>query len=112
VAKSRAAYGAGSMTERVPGVWRLRVMTDRGQVERIFRGGQRAARKVLHDLAGQSPIAVASDAAGRTFGQLLDAWLTHIEARGRAPKTIDENRREVERRITPRLGAVPVRVCS
>jgi len=96
------------MTERAPGVWRLRVMTDRGQVERIFRGGQRAARKSLTDLAGESPAVTTRDAPERTFGQLLDAWLQHIEARGRAPKTIDENRREIERRIRPRLGAVGV----
>jgi len=81
VAKPRAAYGAGSMTERAPGVWRLRVMTDRGQVERILRGGQRGARKALTDLAGESPVVTTSDTPERTFGQLLDAW-QHIEARG------------------------------
>lgn len=44
MAKSRAAYRAGTMTEPVPGVWRLRVMTDREQAERTLPGCQRAAR--------------------------------------------------------------------
>jgi len=96
------------MTERSPGVWRLRVMTDQGQVERIFRGGQRAARNALTDLAGESPVAATSETPRRSVGQLLDTWLEHTEARGRAPKTIHENRREIDRRIRPRLGAIPV----
>jgi len=83
-------------------------MTDRGQIERVFRGGQRAARKALTDLAGESPVAATTEPRGRSFGELLDAWLKHIEARGRAAKTIDENRREIETRIRPRLGAIPV----
>jgi len=36
------------MTERAPGVWRLRVMTSRGQVERTFRGGNTAARRAAN----------------------------------------------------------------
>ncbi len=45
---------------------------------------------------------------GRTFGDLLTKWLDHSKARGRAPKTIDENRREVESRIRPRLGHIAI----
>ena len=45
---------------------------------------------------------------GRTLGDLLTKWLRHIEARGRAPKTIDENRREIESRIRPRLGDIGI----
>jgi hypothetical protein len=58
--RTRAAYGGGSMTEREPGVWRLRVMTSRGQVERTFRGGNTAARRAANDLAGEPPNAGAT----------------------------------------------------
>jgi hypothetical protein len=39
-----------------------------------------------------------------TFGGLLTRWLDHIEARGRAPKTLVENRRMVAA-IAEELGA-------
>ena len=107
---SRQAYGSGSMTEREPGVWRLRVMVDGKQRQETFRGTEAAARKHLRKMApndgqadGPPPI---NDA--RTFGDLLTKWLGHIEARGRAPKTIDENRREIESRIRPRLGHIGI----
>ncbi len=54
--KGRAAYdGRGTMSVRTPGVWRLRVMTGRGQVERIFRGSKTAAREALIELAAEKP---------------------------------------------------------
>ena len=110
--KTRAAYGGGSMTERADGVWRLRVMTSRGQVERSFRGGQTAARRALNELASEQPapsgLTASGDMTEQTFGQLLDKWTDHLEARGRAPKTLAENRREIETRIRPRLGTIAV----
>jgi integrase len=110
--KTRAAYGGGSMTERADGVWRLRVMTSRGQVERIFRGEQTAARRALNELASEQPapsgLTASGDMTEQTFGQLLDKWTDHLEARGRAPKTLAENRREIATRIRPRLGTIAV----
>ena len=107
---SRQAYGSGSMTEREPGVWRLRVMVDGKQRQETFRGTEAAARKHLRKMApgdgGTDEASPVSDT--RTFGDLLTKWLGHIEARGRAPKTIDENSREIESRIRPRLGHIGV----
>ena len=107
---SRQAYGSGSMTEREPGVWRLRVMVDGKQRQETFRGTEAAARKRLRTMAPhEGPVdedSAPSDA--RTFGDLLTKWLVHIAARGRAPKTIDENRREIESRIRPRLGHIGI----
>lgn len=86
--KGRAAYyGRGSMSERTPGAWRLRVMTSRGQAERIFRGSQTAAREALNQLAAEKPsltrLPAAGDESVRTFGQHLDKWLEHLKARDR-----------------------------
>lgn len=107
---TRQAYGSGSMTERGPGVWRLRVMVDGKQRQETFRGTEAAARKRLRNMApGETRTAsVTPTSNGRTFGDLLTKWLAHIKARGRAPKTIDENRREIESRIRPRLGHIDV----
>ena len=101
----RAAYGAGSMTEKAPGVWRLRAMANGRQIERTFRGTEAAARKHLRSLADEAPLKATAAADARTFGDLLDAWMAHIEARGRAPKTLREYRRMIDNRIRPRLGA-------
>jgi hypothetical protein len=46
--------------------------------------------------------------AKETFGSLLDRWLDHIEARGRAPKTLVENRR-MAAAIAKELGAKDLR---
>jgi hypothetical protein len=43
-----------------------------------------------------------------TLGGLLDRWLDHIEARGRAPKTLVENRR-LATAITAELGEKELR---
>ncbi len=52
------------------------------------RAAQRAAAQLVNDAAnGHIPL------TKETFGGLLTRWLDHIEARGRAPKTLVENRR-------------------
>jgi integrase len=106
----RAAYGAGSMTEKAPGAWRLRAMVNGKQVERTFRGTEAAARRRLRELQAESPIE-ASPTAGRTFLELLTKWLDNSRTtRGVpwAPMTAHTNRRAVETRIGPRLGSIPV----
>jgi integrase len=75
-------------------------------VERTFRGTEAAARKELRKFDVQ-PAALPKGV--RTFGDLLDEWMTFQGSRGRAPKTLDENRREIESRIRPRLGDISVK---
>ena len=56
------------------------------------RGGRRAAQREaarLVKLASEGRLSTERE----TLGGLLDRWLDHIEARGRAPKTLLENRR-------------------
>jgi len=84
-------------------------MVDGRQMQRTFRGTEAAARKELKgwmpEEVDELPVAVDN---GRTFGDLLTKWLAHITKRGRTPKTIDEARREIETRIRPRLGDIPI----
>jgi len=91
------------MTERGPGVWRLRVMTDKGQVERQFRGSRPAAAKELARLCTDAK-AGKLVSINRTVEQLLDEWLIQLGSLGRAPKTLQENKREIETRIKPAIG--------
>ena len=80
---TRQSYDAGSISEREPGVWRLRVMINGKQVQRTFRGTEAAARKNCAAwMCNRAPLPKGV----RTFGDLLDQWMTFQESRGRAPK--------------------------
>jgi len=103
----RNGYGGGSMLERSPGVWRLRVMgTDAAgrptRIDRTFRGSKTVARAELSRLATAAKAGTESGPSA-TFSELLDAWLDMVEP-ARRPRTMAEHRREVETRIRPRLG--------
>lgn len=105
------ARGAGTMTERRPGTWRLRAYAGRDpvsdnpiQITRTFVGTETAARKALAKLVTEVE-AGRFDRTKVTVGQLLDKWLAHIEAIGKArPKTIAEYRYKIDGRIRPALG--------
>jgi integrase len=119
--ESVGAYGAGSLKETAPrsGVWCYRVRIDGRQVERTLGSrtepitrtqAERRARRLVIDPPKPKP---APD--GPTFGEVLTEWLDQGRtARGKrwAPKTAFDNRREVERRIAPTLGHIPVRALT
>jgi hypothetical protein len=67
------------------------------------RDAQRVAARLVNE-ASEGRISLAKE----TFGSLLDRWLDHIEARGRAPKTLVENRR-MAAAIAKELGAKDLR---
>ncbi len=102
---TRQAYGSGSMSQRAPGVWRLRIMVNGKQVQKTFKGTEAAARKALKALDVQP---AAPTPGVRTFGDLLTKWESFVPPKGRAPKTADENAREIRLRIRPTLGDIPL----
>jgi integrase len=89
----------GSLRERSPGVWQVRVSLGRDPKTKRYRyvattvhGGRRAAQREAARLVkeandGKVPL------ERETLAGLLERWIAHIEARGRAPKTLLENRR-------------------
>ena len=99
------------MRERSPGHWQLRafigpdpVTGKPRQVARTFTGTEPAAAKALGKLVSE----VESGKFNRTnvtVGQLLDKWIEGAE-RSQRPRTVYENRRKIEARIRPTLGAV------
>jgi integrase len=103
----------GSMRERAPGVYELRITLGRDPVtgrrrdlSRTVRGGKREAQRALAAL-------VTEHDAGRpgtdsTVGLLFDQWL-RLVARDRSPTTAGSYRRLVEHRLRPVFGAVPLR---
>lgn len=106
----------GSLDERSPGVWRLRVFVGRdvnGRAvhrTRTFRGGKRAAETALAKFVAAVNPGAAADAPA-TVADLLAAWLTHQEHR-RTPATMKGYRGWVSSRIVPAVGAVRLEVLS
>jgi integrase len=104
----RREYNTGSLKERAPGVWRLRIRTidasgEPVQRQRTFEGDRKSAEQALRKFLNEADDGTTADGA-LTVGQCLDRWLAHIELRGRRPTTIAENRRKIEKTIRPRLG--------
>ncbi len=108
--KARRARGDGQLFERPgsKGVWCLRYVDKAGRrVQKTYRGSRAAAAAELRRLLGQDPRPPPTEAK-RTFGDLLDEWLAFgRDKQGRpwAPRTLAENRRQVDVRIKPELGA-------
>ncbi|HSH59063.1 MAG TPA: hypothetical protein VK988_05355, partial [Acidimicrobiales bacterium] len=91
----------GSMRERSPGYWQLRVFEGTDAISgkkryrtRYFRGGKRAASKELSRLVAEVDGGLVAPAA-KSVGVLLEEWLAHIEHLGRSPSTLYNYRRLV-----------------
>ncbi|HEY2303643.1 MAG TPA: site-specific integrase [Acidimicrobiales bacterium] len=101
----------GTMVERSPGTWRLRVFVGNDpatghprQLSRTFNGGKRQASTELAKFvaaveAGDAPVSGAT-----TLGDLLDGWLEHITPL-RQPGTIRGYQSHLTR-IKPLLGPI------
>ncbi len=91
----------GSMREKRPGYWQLRVfegvdpLTGKKRYRTQYvRGGKRVAQKQLAHLITEVDAGVVAPSAKRV-GDLLGEWLTHIEHLGRSPSTLYGYRRLV-----------------
>jgi integrase len=96
-------------------VYELRVFVGRdtltGKVRHVSRthhGGATSANAALRQLI-EDVESGRSGGANSTYGVLLDAWLDQITSEGRAPTTLREYRRLVEKTIRPALGSTPLR---
>ena len=111
-------FVAGTMREKGPGRWDLRVFLGRdpitGKPKQISRAyiaprrepgaGRREAAKQLAALIAEVERG-GHGASTATFGVLLDEWTTHGERMGWSPKTLHEYRRKIDKQIRPALGA-------
>ena len=112
---------AGTIRERSPGHWQIRVFVGRdpvtGKPKQVSRSyvadrkepgaGKRAAERKLASLVA----AVERGEYGgskATLGALLNEWLDHSDRMGRSPKTLHEYKRKIDKAIRPTLGSVPL----
>ena len=105
----------GTLREKRPGYWELRVQTGRnaltgqhGQASRTFRGTRREAEKELAAFYVEVVERPATPPGKRSMGELLDAWF-ELASADLAPKTAHEYERIIRARIRPAVGHRPVR---
>ncbi|HXX90532.1 MAG TPA: site-specific integrase [Acidimicrobiales bacterium] len=113
----------GTMSEIRPGVWRLRVYAGRRangtplQITKTVRAnearpgaGRRIAERELAAMVAQVSKGNVSAGTG-TLGELLDAWLAHIEP-DRSPTTMRKYRDIADRVVRPELGKIKLKVLT
>jgi hypothetical protein len=107
----------GTKEETSPGVWRLRVyagrrpsgspvritQTVRGPDHKPGSGTRLADRELAKMVAAVSKTNPATNL--KTFGELVTAWLDHIEA-DRSPTTMRKYRDIADRVVVPELGRI------
>jgi integrase len=110
---SRERYGSGTIRERSPGVFELRVYVGRDpetgrpkQASRIFRGSKRGAGPALARFVTEVADGEVEVRSTATVGHLLDEWMKRYVERHRARTTIDTYRVHVEKYIRPELGSI------
>jgi len=104
----------GSMREKRPGYWQLRVLEGRDPITgalkyrtKSMRCSKRDAQRALAALVTEVDKGRVAP-TGDTVGQLLDAWLEHIETLGRSPRTL-QGYRELQGRLPDGFLATPLR---
>jgi hypothetical protein len=102
----------GSIRERRPGVWQIRICAGRDPETRRFRyvtrtvqGGKRDAQRAAAALVLSVEVGMLPASRG-TVAQLLEQWMAHIEAQGRSPSTLSRYRSAIRANIVPVLGSI------
>ena len=103
---------SGSLREKSPGVWDIRVALGRDpltgryrSVSRTVHGGKRKAEEEIARI-------VSSAASGKFQGTranvryLTEQWLEHLERLARSPKTLEGYRSLIKNGIDPALGSI------
>lgn len=105
----------GSLRQRSADSWELRVSLGREPgtgryryVHKTVRGGKREAQRALAKLVGEVDSGKHQHTERHTVAQLIDAWMKHLVAQGRAPGTLERYRSAVNSTINPALGHIRI----
>jgi hypothetical protein len=105
----------GTIRERAPGVWEVRVRSGRNpltgsyaQISRSVRGPKRGAEILLARLVTEIADG-GHQSTDQTVGYLLDRLVEHLEALGRSPSTINGYRSLIRARLRPAFGSMELR---
>jgi integrase len=106
---------SGSIRQRGPRSWQVRVSAGKDPatgryryVAREVAGTKRDAQAVAAELASEVAKGGHRHSGKATVTELLELWLEHITAQGRAPATLASYRSSIDSRIKPALGRVRI----
>jgi len=106
----------GTMRERKPGTWELRVATGKratgkyGQTSRTFRGTKAAAGRALRQFVAEVEASQGTERLREgNVAHVLERWMRHLETLGRSPTTLRTHRSYLRLHILPALGGLPLR---
>jgi integrase len=107
---------SGTIRRRGANSWQVRVSlgqrdpeTGRWRyVERHTRGTKRDAQRALDALSVEVARGGHRTSGRRTVNDLLDAWVGHLEAQGRAESTLVRYRSAIRANISPQLGRLDI----
>jgi integrase len=105
----------GSVRHRGGDSWQVRVSLGRDPetgryryANRWVHGTKRDAQKTAAALVTEVERGSHRQVTRHTVSELLDRWMDHIEAQGRAPTTMARYRSAISANIKPRLGDLPI----
>lgn len=109
---SRRPKGTGTVRQRGQGKWQLRVFvgtdTETGppcQISRFVTARNKTeAQRKLRQWQEELPDSEPMGAGNATVRSLIEEWLRHSAARGRAPRTLHDARSSAETMIYPEFG--------
>lgn len=103
VAKKRAHYGSGSLVEVKPGVWRIRVRSEHGQICRTVKGSEAQAVRLKLELSKEVKQGEYIPPSPIRFGEYMEEWLENV-AKAKAPNTYKAYRATARLYLLPAFG--------
>ncbi len=101
----------GSIRKRSTDSWQLRVSLGKDRatgkyryVSRTVQGGKRDAQMALAQLVTEVGKGQHQHTERHTLEELLERWMKHLKAQGRAPGTLERYRSAINSTIVPALG--------
>lgn len=105
---------AGSLRQRGPSSWQLRVHLGRDAttgrkryLEETFRGPKREAERALASLVLKAERSAGRVGRDYTLAQLLSDWMEHAGC-DLSPRTVDVVRSYIDGAIVPNIGSIPL----
>jgi len=105
----------GSIRKRGEGSWELRVSLGREPgtgryryVHKTVHGGKREAQRALAQLVSEVDRGHHQHTERHTLAELIERWMKHLVAQGRAPGTLERYRSAIDSTIVPALGHIRI----
>jgi hypothetical protein len=105
----------GSIQQKTTDRWQVRVSLGRDPttgryryIAREVRGTKRTAQRAAVELVNEVEHGLHGHRGPHTLAELIERWMTHIDALGRSPSTLARYRSAINKDIPPHLGTTRI----